>query len=51
MAPMTPIDLIIDLGQAFWSRRPHFLTRRSVIVKLCTVYIFQSVLPLLLFSS
>ena len=22
---MTTIDLIINLGQAFWSRRPHFL--------------------------
>ena len=25
IASMTTIDLIINLGQAFWSRRPHFL--------------------------
>ena len=25
IASMTTIDLIINLGQAFWSRRPHFI--------------------------
>ena len=51
-ASMTTIDLIIKpRTECFGAGDYTFQTRRSVDFKLCTVYIFQSVLPLLLFSS
>ena len=51
-ASMPTIDLIIKpRTEHFGAGDYTFLTHRSVDFKLCTVYIFQSVLPLLLFSS
>ena len=51
---MTTIDLIIEglnLGQDVLASVTELLNSRSVAFKLCTVYIFQIVLPLLLISS
>ena len=48
-ASMTIIDLIINLGQDVLESVTALF--KLVALKLCTVYIFQSVLPLLLFSS
>ena len=48
-ASMTTIDLIINLGQDVVESVTTLF--KLVAFKLSTVYIFQSVLPLLLFSS
>ena len=48
-ASMTTIDLIINLGQDVLKSVTALF--KVVAFKLCTLYIFQSVLPLLLFSS
>ena len=48
-ASMTTIDLMINLGQDVLGSVTTLF--KLVAFKLCTVYIFQSVLPLLLFSS
>ena len=48
-ASMITIDLIINLGQDVLESVTALF--KPVAFKLCTVYIFQSVLPLLLFSS
>ena len=51
-ASMTNIDLIINLGQDVLESVTNFLNSplRRFRAAPCTVYIFQSVLPLLLFS-
>ena len=48
-ASMKTIDLIINLGQDVLESVTALF--KLVALKLCTVYIFQSVLLLLLFSS
>ncbi len=50
IASMTTIDLIINLGQAFWSRRPHFFNSPLWSCAL-SIYFSHFYLKLLLFSS